>query len=326
MKKLTKFLVFVSVSVALILSSCNPSIHLTVKRPAEINLKDYKKIAMGNIVNSYGQTDQHSMDVVDNLTTKLFDSKSFDVVDRQNLHKILEEQKLAQSGLVDESTAAEIGKIIGSAVMVFGRFQTDRYDEKTSQGQPYKDSKGYYHTSHYRNGTYTYIINLKLIDVTTSKVLAVRTLDGTQSVQTSATDAAAPDIDQNSLYTIAISSVTDQFMRMIAPYYVDVKATFEKDSKLPELDQALSQIKIGEWNAGVKILADAAAKQDLEPKIKAKAFYNYGLILMYSGKYDESLDNLKEAMKIMPSTSKYQDAIRQAKIEKALADKLKEQQ
>lgn len=326
MIKFTKLLIVASFCGALFFSSCKPSIVLTVKRPAEINLKDYKKIAMGSIVNSNGQADQHSMDIADNLTTKLFDSKTFEVVDRQNLQKILDEQKLGQSGLVDESSAVEIGKIIGSAVMVFGRFQSDKYEEETSKSDTYVDKEGKSHTTYYRKGKYSYIINLKLIDVKTSIVLAVRTVDGTQTQQTSASNATAPAINPDILYTKAITSVTNQFMKTIAPYDENVKATFEKDAKLPELEQALAQIKIGEWDTAVKILADAAARLDLEPKVKAKALYNYGLILMYSGKYDESINTFKEAMKTMPTNSKYQDAIVTAKSEKAKSEKLKEQQ
>ncbi|MGI6477936.1 MAG: CsgG/HfaB family protein [Salinivirgaceae bacterium] len=303
---------------------CNPSIELTVKRPAEVNLKDYKKISIGDITNAYGRVDQHSKDLVDELTSKLFESKSFDVLDRQNLNKILKEQELGQSGLVDEETAAELGKIIGSAVMVFGRIQADKYEEKLSKSEPWTTDKGEKMQTFYREGTHTFIVNLKLIDIVTAKVLAVKTIDGTHKDKKSANNKAAPEIDKNLLFSFALKKVSTDFMKMIAPYDVTVRATFERDSKLPELDQCLTLLKIDEWDAGLKLLEDAT-KKPLEPKVKAKAFYNYGILLMYGGQAEKAIDTLMEAMKLVPTSRKYQNAIIQAKREKAQADKLKEQ-
>lgn len=53
----------------------------------------------------------------------------FEVLDRQHLGTLLKEHNLTVSGLVDDKSAAELGKFIGAAVYVFGRIQTDKYDE-----------------------------------------------------------------------------------------------------------------------------------------------------------------------------------------------------
>jgi len=324
-KSKLKIFIFAFVTASFAFVGCNPSVQLTVKRPAEVNLKDYKKIAIGDITNASGSVDQHSKDLADKLTSKLFESNNFEVLDRQNLNKILQEQKLGQSGVVDETTAAELGKVIGSAVMVFGRIQTDKYEEKESQGKPWKNDKGETFQSFYREGVYTFIVNLRLIDIATAKVLAVKTFEAAYKDKKSATNERPPEIDRGRLYSFALEKVSTDFMKMVAPYDVIVKATFEKDKMLPELDQCLVQLRIGEWDAGVKLLEDATKKQ-LEPAIKAKAFYNYGLLLMYGGQAEQAISIFTEAMKLMPNSRKYQDAIVQAKAEKARADKLKEQQ
>jgi hypothetical protein len=56
----------------------------------------------------------------DVLTTTLFKSGRFELVERDRLKEILKEQRLGQSGLVDESTAAQIGKLVGAEAVVFG--------------------------------------------------------------------------------------------------------------------------------------------------------------------------------------------------------------
>ncbi|OQY19182.1 MAG: hypothetical protein B6I36_04875 [Desulfobacteraceae bacterium 4572_35.1] len=52
--------------------------------------------------------------------TALVKEGRFDVVERGMLQKILAEQKLAMSGVVDESTATQLGKILGVKVIITG--------------------------------------------------------------------------------------------------------------------------------------------------------------------------------------------------------------
>jgi len=54
------------------------------------------------------------------FTTSIVKSGRFDVVERAMLQKILAEQKLAATGVIDESTASELGKILGVKVIITG--------------------------------------------------------------------------------------------------------------------------------------------------------------------------------------------------------------
>jgi TolB-like protein len=58
--------------------------------------------------------------VQDKLITALFHQKRFRVIERSQLDRILEEQKLGMSGLLDASTAAELGKGIGVDAIIIG--------------------------------------------------------------------------------------------------------------------------------------------------------------------------------------------------------------
>ncbi len=60
------------------------------------------------------------VDFLDKLITGFVNSKRFKVIERAQLEKILEEQKLGLSGIVDPTTAAEIGKGIGVDAVVLG--------------------------------------------------------------------------------------------------------------------------------------------------------------------------------------------------------------
>ncbi len=54
------------------------------------------------------------------FTSNLASNSDFKVVEREKLNKILEEQKLNQSGIVDEVAAVKIGKILGATEIVLG--------------------------------------------------------------------------------------------------------------------------------------------------------------------------------------------------------------
>ena len=62
----------------------------------------------------------NGVDLLDKLITGFVNSKRFKVIERAQLEKILNEQKLGLSGIVDPSTAAEIGKGIGVDAVVLG--------------------------------------------------------------------------------------------------------------------------------------------------------------------------------------------------------------
>jgi len=54
------------------------------------------------------------------ISNRLTKNKNFTVVDRNSIELILKEQKFQYSGVVDEKTAVELGKIVGASVIVFG--------------------------------------------------------------------------------------------------------------------------------------------------------------------------------------------------------------
>ncbi len=58
--------------------------------------------------------------VADILSTELFNTNRFDVIERQAINKILEEQKLQMTGITDMSQAAEIGKVLNVEKILIG--------------------------------------------------------------------------------------------------------------------------------------------------------------------------------------------------------------
>lgn len=71
------------------------------------------KIAVLAFSNLDGRSSEFGGFIAEELITRLFKTRRVDVVERQFLDKILMEQKLNLVGIIDETTAKKIGKILG---------------------------------------------------------------------------------------------------------------------------------------------------------------------------------------------------------------------
>jgi len=322
----TLFVTLAILTAVLLISCAAPTISMTVTRPAEINLKHYPRIAIGDIEGGAGD---HAEDVLDHFTNQLVESEHFDVLDRQHLRSIMAEHNLNVSGVVNEETAAQLGEFIGAAALVFGRVASDDSDEKVTSEeytQTDPDTKQKYKITRYtRTGEYTMTVNMKIIDIQTAKIIATKSFNTGYTASTKADGKQPAGIDYNNLYSLCLGNLSDQFMRWVAPYNVRVNAVYEVHKNLPELSAAKTQLSIGETAEALRLLTEATSKEGLEPKCKAMAHYDLGIIQMYTGDFDNALANLKTSMNLMPKKKIYLNAIATCKAEKEKAAKLQEQ-
>lgn len=71
------------------------------------------KIALVEFANIDNKKNELGSFISEELTTRLFKTKRFSVVERQLISRVLEEQRLNLTGAIDDSTARKIGKILG---------------------------------------------------------------------------------------------------------------------------------------------------------------------------------------------------------------------
>lgn len=314
----------------LVLAGCaTQSVNMKLQRPAEVNLHSYHQVAMGDIWAPPHQWFR-AQDIRDAFTSKLLESDYFEtVLDRQYLQAILQEHQLAWSGLVDESTAPQLGQFIGAAALVVGRVTRDEYKEDIISEvvvKKDKDNQEYEVLKYTRTGTQFVSVNIQIMDIQTSAVIANKKLVTQYSDSKTADDRQPPNIDQSFLYGVCVDNLSVQFIRTVAPYYVNVSATYELDKKyLPELNVAHQMVVIGETRRALEILTTATQKPDIPFKSRAKAFYDLGIIQMYSGEYDQALDNFVQAYNLVPKNSRYTNAIKTCRDERFKAEQLRRQ-
>ncbi len=122
--------------IVLILNSCSSLSFLQKEKEPQI-FEDYVRKLGKNIIKNL---DKDSVDkiavlefssiennstafskvVAEELTTYIFSKKSFKIIERELLNRIVEEQKLSISGQLDENSVKAIGKIFGVDAIVTG--------------------------------------------------------------------------------------------------------------------------------------------------------------------------------------------------------------
>ncbi len=317
-------------TLALLLAGCaTQSVNMTILRPAEVNLHPYSQIAVGDI---WGPPQQwyRAQDIRDAFTARLVESEYFEsVLDRQYLQMIMQEYYLGWSGYLDETTAPQLGGMIGAAAFVFGRLTRDDYKEEVgSEKVTKKDKNGqeYEVLKNTRTGTHFLGVNVQVIDIQTTEILAIKELRTQFSDSKSAEGRQPPPIDQNYLYGVCVDDLSRQFIRAVAPYYENISAPFELDNKyLPELETAHQMVVVGEFDRALDLLAAAALKPGIPPKSTAKAYYDLGLIQMYSGDYDSALENFIQALELAPKNNRYKRAVINCREERYKAEQVRQQ-
>lgn len=307
-------------------AACATTVTVHRLKPAEVNLARFKKVAVGGVRGEQGA------DFAGRLTQAMLASGRFEVVDREHLDTILREQRLNLSDLADESAAPEVGKLIGSAALIFGSVGAHRYTETTdsSPGTCYKGKSKYTCTTYIRTGRATVSATFKVVDTSTGRVLAAKTLDCQDGASTSAVDTSPPEIGNAAeMLTGCRRSTVEQFMKVIAPYTVAVEVDLEEDGDLPELAQGNAYAKAGNWSQAITLYEQAISKADgnpeIEPKTRARALYDLGVAYGYSGRFDDGITRIQQAYALHQDAG-WMEEIRKIQDFQRDAEKLKEQE
>jgi len=93
---------------------------LTTQIANSITEDGKKKIAVIEFSDLEGNVTQFGKYLAEELITRLFRTRKFEVVERQLLNKVLSEQKLGITGLIDDESAIAIGKLLGVDAIVSG--------------------------------------------------------------------------------------------------------------------------------------------------------------------------------------------------------------
>jgi TolB-like protein len=117
------YILSISLCLAVVLTGCG-GVQLQVV-PKEKLSTDIKTIAIMEFADvrqakEKGTYDNPAPIMQEKMISSLVNQGVFRVIERQQLEKVLAEQKLQMSGLIDNNSAAEIGKMLGADGIIVG--------------------------------------------------------------------------------------------------------------------------------------------------------------------------------------------------------------
>jgi curli biogenesis system outer membrane secretion channel CsgG len=106
------------VSLALLFWMSSPEAHSQARMRVAVFEFDARAVEDNGANNNIG------VRVADGLISNLAGSGNFDVVDRDNLDRIMQEQSIGQGARFDANTAAKIGKLANVNLVILGRIES----------------------------------------------------------------------------------------------------------------------------------------------------------------------------------------------------------
>jgi len=127
--------------------------------------------------------------VTNMLASELAAREAFTVVERRKLRAVLEEQDLAESGLLKPGEGAKIGELTGAQYLVMGTITAFQPDTETKvSGGMFRRTR----VEQTHHGSYL-ALDLRVVDTSTGEVSYARTIEGHTGGRETTVDLMAPD-------------------------------------------------------------------------------------------------------------------------------------
>lgn len=114
----------------------------------------------------------------DMITTEMFKSGNFVLVERESMQNVMAEQKLGQTGLVTAGSAAKIGKLLGANAILIGsvtEFGPKESEISAGGWATSKLTKGVVSNIGLNTQTVRVAVDIRLVDTSTGEILLAET-------------------------------------------------------------------------------------------------------------------------------------------------------
>lgn len=255
--------------------------NVTFKRPvpAEAGLARIQRVALVQL----GGEDEAAELLRSRLASLVSDGQRFELIEA--------ESRKEAKGSGAEALAIVDGKVVRAD---YGE-QTDSHDG-TCNGDPC--------TITTRTGTATAVVEFKVIDARSGKVLLRKTVEDSAEEKTSGT-GTPPSIDSAALEDQLLASVAESFHGQISPHGVSEQVFFESDNKAKALKEGANRAMSGDLEGAIASFEQglSQAKGKGDPKTIAKAQFNLGIALVIAGDYDAGIERLETAQMALDKTA-----------------------
>lgn len=324
----------------LLLSGCTQKITIKSIKPAQVFDKDIKKVTIDKF-----QNDDISLayQINSKMNDIYFDDKKyFNIVNRNDVDKILQEQKLQDSGLVDVDKQKDFA-LSDVNSMITGRvssatYNRNRYFEERTDfdrcARYRKDDKGNrYCVDYFRytvmctNHNYNVSASIDINRINNGEIIYSKSYLKSVSLKRCMDDNSYVPTTQ-SIFEQMAKNIAYEFVSEISPTYEYLKVSLKEK---PDTDYTSNEEKL--LKNGLKLLELNEIKKANEIFARlvestnsksVTALYNYGLTQEFLGEYEVALESYKKAENITFEDEIDEDIVLALKrVEKSMDDKNK---
>ncbi len=233
----------------------------------------------------------------------------FVLVERQRMDQILEEMKLGQSGLVDESQAAQVGKLLGVEAIITGQVNAavkDSWDSETRTRKKGKVEEKYDVWCNKRVASVT--ANIRIVNVETGQLIGTKDATNKQEAKNCDGDysKALPPADQT--IDLCLQAVANELINYFMPHFEAKKFEFAKiESREYKRQADLAKKSIEEYDLQMAFVNFSAILEQ-DPYNHA-TLYNLGLLHEVVGNYQRAVEKYKTAATLISKEDKYRKAL-----------------
>ena len=300
-----------SIMVSLFVSGCAQKVRIKALNPAEVGeMASKKKVAITAFKNDkVGLSGKIESELAKH---KLDNQKYFTVLSRKNLKKVLKEQRLQSSELMDERTSSRVGKIIGAQAIINGEVpiatsKSDKYTEKRKKCVKYVKDEGCVKYKYYyvtcNTTTAQVSANLNIVDIETGSIIYGDTISKDYSGDSC---KRGKFLSRAQAISKLSSEISSQFVRKLTPHYVYYNVSLLDSIKVnsssednQKLKYALEYIKANRMDKAEKILNSLMDSLDGQSYVVA---YNLGVVKEALGELDEAkkLYDMADGLSLKP--------------------------
>ena len=287
-------------------TGCAQKVSIRALEPAEIDrAANTKKVAVSSF---YHDRVGLSSKIEANLARVKIDGKNyFTMISRNDFNKIIKEQKVQNSGLIDPSTVVSVGGLIGADAIISGNV-----GRATAQDTPFyarrvrcankKCDKVDYYDVRCTKRVVGLSAELRMVDVAKGDIIYADTMNPTAVYEHCLDDSMALPSREIAAQRLA-QRIANDFSYRLTPHYRTFEVSLLEDPDLDYTDRqekllsvSLEYIKQGRYDKAEKFLIeliDSTAEKSFVP------FYNLGVIKEAEGKYDEAKEYYNDADNLM---------------------------
>ena len=277
------------------MSGCSQNVTVKSLEPAQIDrISQTKVIAVTDFTHDRVGLSRKIEAKLSNF--EINNKKYFTVVSRNDMNKVIAEQKLQNSGLVNDKNIVQVGELIGAQAIISGNVS------------PITKQDSYFYESRVRcanrkcSELETYPVQcmkrliglsaeVRIVDVVKGDIIYADTLSRSASFKHCADDSRAIPSKMMVAQKLA-NSIADTFIYKLTPHYRNFHVKLLEDPDLDYTDKqekllkvSLEYIKQGRYDKAEHFLKELIDATDMKSYV---AFYDLGVIKEAQGKYKEA--------------------------------------